>query len=56
MMLYHKLAKLSANGFYCHDCKSFVYLGLTDKELQGVEMGYPVCMKCAKNYELKEVK
>ena len=54
MMLHNRKARLSANGFYCNDCKSFVYLGLTDEDLEEVERGRPVCIKCAKNYEFKD--
>lgn len=54
MMLRHKRARLSANGFYCTDCKAFVYLGLTNEELEGVEKGRPVCIKCARNYKYKK--
>ena len=52
MSEYHKHAKLSNNGFYCSDCRKFIYLGLTNRELVGVKYGYPVCIECGKNYEL----
>jgi len=52
MSEYHKHAQVSANGFYCSDCKKFVYLGLTNRELVGVRYGHPVCIECGKDYEL----
>lgn len=52
MSEYHKHAKLSNNGFYCSDCRKFVFLGLTNRELVGVKYGHPVCTECGKNYEL----
>jgi len=53
MSEYFSKGRLSENGFYCADCGKFVYIGYTNEELNGVEMGQPVCSKCGKKYEMR---
>ncbi len=53
MSEYFNKARRSANGFYCSDCREFVFIGYTNEVLEGVKLGYPVCSNCGKQYEMR---
>ncbi len=43
----------SAYGFYCQDCRDFVYSGFDARDKIGLPRGNAVCVDCGEIYEDK---